>query len=225
MNQVIIGKFIAKKRCMIIIMGIAMMRVSGSILNESGLQSLISGIITVISIGITLTGIIITLFGQKQGRDKYHNAKRYSNRLIASFTVIAVFVSAAIMINVLIHIISLNNTSVPSVYAGNYYLDGDNTNASIQVISNNQLILNGFDISTLVEDIEYGTGLSGQYLYDFREVQNLYFKYSGIIDFRVELLRNNEFALFLFPNDNLGFFIIILDANTLSFNGNKYIRP
>lgn len=153
---------------------------------------------------------------------KYRNTRRYKKRLALTATVVL----GILLIGITIHMIGLNDASTPSVSVGNYYLDGENTNASIQIISTNQLKLYGFDIDVLVEDIEYGTGLSGQDLDDFRAVQNLQHKYSGILDFNIELLgQGYEYAIFIFPSDNLGYFIPIVDANTLSFNGDRYIRP
>ena len=196
---------------------------TGRGLPDTAMLPLLASVLGV-SIDDIMTGSTFTCCDNNVNEIDYdlsRNSGRYKKRL--AVTIVA-FISGIFVISILIHMIGLNRASIPIVSVGNYYLDGDNRNASIQVISDNQLILNGFDIDALVEDIEYGAGLSGQELDDFRAVENLHFKYSGILDFSIEWV-GQGYGLIIFPNDNLGYYVPIVDEYTLSFNGSKYIRP
>jgi hypothetical protein len=117
---------------------------------------------------------------------------------------------------------------IPSVSVGNYYLDGESTTEYIKIMKENQLLLHGFDINALVEHLNSGIGLEGNALNDFwteQGIQDLHYTYSNILDFEVADTGLNDYKLYVLPESYLGYCISIEDANTLLFDGNRYIRP
>ena len=128
-----------------------------------------------------------------------------------------------VLISVITTILISSCSRIPSVAVGNYYLDGDNTKAYIQIISKNQLVLHGFDTDALIEGLISGYDLKGKDYDDYWE--ELQYAFSNTLDFEVDEWPGNDYRLAV-PADGInGYYFAMKDANTLSFYGNRYIQP
>ena len=130
--------------------------------------------------------------------------------------------SLVVLLSVISTILFSSCSRMPSVVVGNYYLNGESTNAYIHIINKSQLLFHGFDIDALVEGLRSGVGLEGKDMDDFG--QELHYVYSSILDFKVDWAEDG-YRLYIMTDYLPGYSIKIEDANTLSFLYGKYIRP
>ena len=124
--------------------------------------------------------------------------------------------------------ISKIETDMPTVIAGNYYLNGDKDNAYIQIINDTTMKFVNFDIYYLTDYLVYeGTDYRGKDAEDFMERQNLPNVFNEEIEFEFNITDNFIYVKALSDEDfvlTVNYRMKYENEYTISFMEEIYIR-